>query len=127
MRTIAYLVLLALALWWNRRDWRMLVLTCAVGINVFIPAPSEWPMFYIFCGLAEITVALVALGLNTAASVPIIILSTLMAFTQYLGYKIDGSLPFSQYSAALAVLETSEVLCCLLFSNPIKPFLLNRG
>jgi len=126
MRTFAYLAMLVLALWLNRRDRRMLVLTSAIGINVFIPAPSEWPTFYIFCGLAEITVALVALRLKAAASAPIIILSTLMAFTQYLGYKLDGSLPFSQYGAALDLLETSEILCCLLLSNPIKPFLLNR-
>lgn len=127
MRTLAYLALLALALWWNRRDWRMLALTLVIGASLFVPAPNEWPTFYIFCGLAEIIVALVALGLKAAASVPIIIFSTLLAYTQYLGYQIDGSLPFSQYRAALALLETSEVLCCLLFSNPIKPFLFNRG
>lgn len=127
MRTVAYLVLLALALWLNKRDGRMLVLILVVGISLFIPAPTDWPRFYIFCGLFEILVALVALRLKTAASVPIVILAALMTYTQYLGYKIDGSLPFSQYSAALALLETSEILCCLLLSNPIKTFLLNRG
>ena len=126
MRTLVYLTMLALALWLHRRDRRMLVLTLAVGTNVFIPAPTEWPTFYVFCGLAEITVALVALRLKAAASVPIVILSTLMAYTQYLGYKIDGSLPFSQYSAALALLETSEILCCIAVSKPFTPFLLNR-
>lgn len=104
----------------------MLALTTAIGVNVFIPAPNEWPMFYIFCGLAEVIVALLALRLKAAASVPIVFFSTAMAFTQYLGYKIDGSLPFSQYGAALAILETLEILCCIAVSEPIKPFLLNR-
>lgn len=105
----------------------MVVLTLVIGATLFVPAPTEWPTFYIFCGLSEITVVLVALRLKAAASAPIIILSTLMAFTQYLGYKLDGSLPFSQYGAALDLLETSEILCCILLSNPLKPFLLNRG
>lgn len=126
MRTPAYLALLVLALWLHRRDWRMLVLTLVVGVSLFIPAPTDWPTFYVFCGLFEILVALVALRLKTAASVPIVILAILMAYTQYLGYKIDGSLPFSQYGAALALLETSEILCCIAVSKPFKPFLLNR-
>lgn len=126
MRTFAYLAVLALALWLNRRDGRMTALTIAVGANVFVPAPTEWPTFYIFCGLAEITVALVALRLKAAASVPIIFLSSLMALTQYMGYRLDGSLPFSQYGAALDLLEASEILCCIALSKPLMPFLLNR-
>lgn len=127
MRTFAYLALLVLALWLNRRDKRMLALTLAIGASLFVIAPTEWPDFYIFCGLSELTIALVALRLKAAASAPIILLATLMAFTQYLGYKLDGSLPFSQYGAALDLLETSEILCCILLSSPIKPFITNRG
>lgn len=126
MRTAAYLALLGLAFWLNRRDGRMLALTAVISASAFIPAPTEWPTYYIFCGLAEITVALTALRLKAAASVPVTIICAAMACTHYMGYRIDGSLPFSQYGAALALLETSEILCCIAASKPFAPFPLNR-
>lgn len=126
MRTIAYLVLLALAARLNRNDRRMLALTAVVGVSLFLPAPTEWPTFYIFCGLAEIVVALVALSLNTAASVLIAEICVLLVVTHFMGYHMDGSFPFSPYRFARATLETTEILCCILASAPLASRLRNR-
>lgn len=126
MRTLAYLVLLALAAWLNRHDRRMLALTLVVAASVFIPSPTEWPTYYIFNGIAEILVALVALSLNTAASVPIVKVCVLLVLTHFMGYHVDGSNPFSPYRPALAMLETAELLCCILLSTPVSSRLRNR-
>lgn len=126
MRTAAYLVLLALAVWANRHDRRMLALTLVVAASVFIPSPTEWPTYYVFNGLAEIVVALVALRLKAAASVAIVEICVLLVLTHFMGYYADGSLPFSPYRAALPMLETAEILCCVLLSTPVSSRLRNR-
>jgi len=125
MRTPLYLVLLALAVWRNWKDWRMLALTAAVAASIFIPAPTEWPTYYIFCGLAEIVVALVALRLRAAASVVIASICAVLVFVHFMGYYRDGSHPFSQYRALQAILELSEILC--LSFIPASSRLRNRG
>lgn len=126
MRTPAYLLLLVLAAWLNRNDRRMLATTLVVAASIFVPSPTEWPTYYIFNGLAEIVVALVALSLNTAASVILAEICILLVCTHFMGYYIDGSNPFSQYRAALAILETTEILCCILLSAPMLSRIRNR-
>jgi len=125
MRTPLYLALLALAAWVNWKDRRMLALTTAVAASIFVPAPTEWPTYYIFCGLAEIVVALVALRLRAAASVAIAGICAVLVFVHFMGYYRDGSHPFSQYRALQAILELSEILC--LSYVPISSRNWNRG
>lgn len=122
----ACLVLLVLALGLNARDGRMLALTLLVCASVFTPTPREYDNFYLFCISFEIIVALVALRLNTAASVPIFILCFVLVIAHVMGYYKDGYPPFSPYRAIVPMLETLEILCCVLASAPLLSRLRNR-
>lgn len=121
-----YLVLLALAIGLNRKDGRMLTLIAVVGVSVFIPAPREWPNFYIFCISAEIIVALLALRLKAAASAPVILLCVALVIAHIMGYYKDGYPNLSPYRVIIPCLETLEILCCILASAPISSILRNR-
>lgn len=120
------LALLGLAVCLNTRDGRMLALTLLVGASVFTPAPREYENFYLFCISFECIVALAALRLNTAASVPIFILCLVLVIAHVMGYYKDGYPPFSPYRAIVPMLETMEILCCVLASNPLLSLIRNR-
>lgn len=125
LRTPLYLALLLCAAWMNRKDWRMLTLTFVVAVSIFIPAPKEWPTYYIFCALTEIVVALLALRLKAAASVAVAFICAVLVFVHFMGYYRDGSQPFSQYRVLQAILELSEILCLVL--TPIQSRLRKQG
>lgn len=120
------LALLALGAGLNARDGRMLALTLLVGASIFTPTPREYENFYLFCISFEIIVALVALRLNTAASVPIFILCFVLVIAHVMGYYKDGYPPFSPYRAIVPMLETLEILCCVLTSAPLLSLIRNR-
>lgn len=120
------LVLLALSAWLNLADRRMLVLTALVGASVFSPTPAEYDNFYLFCISFEMIVALMALRLKTAASVPIVILCFVLVLAHIMGYYKDGHPPTSPYRAIVPMLETLEILCCVLASAPLLSRLRNR-
>lgn len=126
MHHAACLALLGLAVCLNARDRRLLALSLLVGASVFTPTPREYDNFYLFCISFEIIVALVALRLNTAASVPIFILCFVLVIAHVMGYYKDGFPPFSPYRAIVPTLETLEILCCVLASAPILSRLHNR-
>lgn len=126
MHLPACLALLALAVSLNRNDGRLLALTIIVGASIFTPTPREYANFYLFCIAAECIVALMALRLKTAASVPIFILCLVLVTAHAMGYYKDGHPPFSPYRALVPMLETLEILCCVLASAPILSRLHNR-
>ena len=126
MHHVVCLALLGLAVCLNIADRRLLALTLIVGASVFTPTPREYDNFNLFCISSEIIVALVALRLNTAASVPIFILCLVLVIAHVMGYYKDGFPPFSPYRAIVPTLETLEILCCVLASAPILSRLHNR-
>lgn len=120
------LFLLAASACLNIADRRMLVLTALVGASVFTPTPAEYDNFYVFCISFEMIVALVALRLKTAASVPLAILCLVLVIAHVMGYYKDGYPPHSPYRAIVPTLETLEILCCVLAAPYFKSLLRNR-
>lgn len=120
------LALLAASCCLNIADRRMLALSMLVSASIFTPTPAEWPNFYVFCISFEIIVALVALRLKTAASVPLAVLCFVLVIAHVMGYYKDGYPPHSPYRAIVPTLETLEILCCVLAAPYFKSLLRNR-
>lgn len=127
MLHLAYAVLVCLAFYLNRRDRRMLLLTAAVTVSVFLPAPRHSAVvFYAFCVAAECLVALVAHRCQCAGSRAVIWLCALLVLNHLMGYSLDGSTPLSPYRAVVKLLETSQLVACMAFSPTLVHILRNR-
>lgn len=118
--------LLVLGVSVNLGDKRALILLALVGASIFTPTPREWTNFYIFCVSAEMIVALTALRLKTAASVPITLVCVLLVLAHLMGYYNGGYPANSPYRVIVPTLEVLEILCCVLASKTLTLFLLNR-
>lgn len=119
--------LLALACVLNLRDRRALLLCLLVGLSIFIPAPHDTAAhFYLFCGAAEIVVALCAWRLNVRASGTVINACAVLVIAHILGYALDGHPPFSPYRGTVKLMEVLELLACVAFSPILAPILRNR-
>lgn len=110
----------------NAGDRRALLLLLLVGLTVFTPTPREWTNFYVFCISAEMIVALLALRLKTAASVPVALVCVLLVIVHLMGYYKNGYPAHSPYRVIVPALEILEILCCILASKRVAQFLLNR-
>lgn len=120
------LALLLLGAYLNANDRRALILLALVGLSVFTPTPREWNNFYIFCISAEMIVALTALRLKIAASVPVALVCVLLVLVHLMGYYKNGYPAHSPYRVIVPLLEIMEILCCILASKRVAQFLLNR-
>lgn len=117
MLLTAYACLLAVALTLNRKDRRMLALTALVGVSIFIPVPRDTALqFYTFCIAAECVVALVALRIGGRGSIAIAELCVLLVIAHLMGYALNGHPPFSPYRVIVKLLETSQLVCCIVAS-----------
>lgn len=123
----AYAVLLALAFYLNRHDRRMLMLTLAVGASVFLPMPRHSAfLFYLFCMLAELLVALIAIILQARGRELILSLCAALELTHVMGYILDGSSTLSSYRVIVPVLEAAQLVACIALSPAIFARLQNR-
>ena len=123
----AYAALLALAFHLNRRDRRMLLLTLAVGVSVFLPVPRESAeVFYAACVAAELVVALVAMLAAARATELIMSLCVALELTHIMGYILDGSGQLSSYRVLVPVLEAAQLVACVCMSPAIFARLQNR-
>lgn len=112
-----YSILLILALWFNRNEHKLLLLSLIIGIGVFIPVPSE--NFYLCCAIGELVILLTAWSLNTANSVVVILLSVQLITAHIFGHYLNGYLTNSPYHVIVKVDECLELLSCIIFSKPI--------
>ena len=111
-----YAVLLCLALALNTSDRRMLALTVAVGVGIFVPVPGA--NFYLFCMLGEMLIALVAGRLNARASGPVMQISSILVVFHALGWWLNGYPSNSPYHLMVQICEHGELVMCILLSNP---------
>lgn len=127
MLYVAYFGLASAAFYVNRRDPRMLLLTLAVGVSVFIPVPRHTAFaFYGFCISAELVVGLTAWILSARGSTSIMCICVLLVINHIMGYALDGSQPLSPYRAVVKLLECGQLLACVACSTAVANTLRNR-
>lgn len=105
------------AVYFNKKDVRMLLLTFIVAAGIFIPIPDK--NFYYWCIVAEIGVALSSAIIWARASIFIIFFSIQLIFLHLSGMNFNGYLENSPYRIAVKITESSELLTCILLSKPI--------
>lgn len=127
MYLVACCVLLAVATALNLRDRRMLVLTLAVGINVFFPVPAHTQaQFYGTCIMLELSVLATAVFYPSRASCIAIYASLALIVVHFMGWTLDGSPPLSPYRALVKILECAQLVACVALSPVLTPKLRNR-
>ena len=123
----AYALMLALALYLNRHDRRMLGLTVVVGLSVFLPVPKSSALaFYGFCFVAELVVILLALRLHAQGSELIVSLCVVLELAHVMGYILNGYPPLSSYRAIIPILESAQLVTCICMSPALYARLRNR-
>lgn len=125
MYLTACFVLMVVAFCVNAVDRRMLALTLAVSVSIFIPTPAEYGPFYLFCIATEGLVGMLALLLRARGSLVIAEVCAVLAVTHIMGYSLDGSLPFSPYQMIVKLLEVSQLAACIVLSPAVAPILRN--
>lgn len=113
---ITYPLLVAVALAVNLRSPRDLALAAVVSAGVLAPVPAVH--FYLICALGEVLIALIALNLATAATRPIVRISTLLVACHAMGYLFNGYPILSPYHLSVKLCEHAELLTCIWFSPP---------
>lgn len=127
MYLVACGVLLAVATVLNLRDRRMLVLTLAVGINIFFPVPSHTQLqFYGTCILLETCVLATAVLYPSRASCIAIYATLVLIAAHFMGWILDGSPPLSPYRSIVKILECAQLLACVALSPVLTSKLRNR-
>lgn len=118
---------MAAALFLNRNDQRMFLLTLIVGASVFLPVPRDSAYsFYLFCICAELVVGLAAFSLRCRAGDIVTNMGVLLVVAHILGYSLDGSQAFSPYRSIVKILETTQLLACVACSTFFSRILRNR-
>jgi hypothetical protein len=123
----AYTVLLGIAFYLNRHDWRMLALTFVIGVSVFAPVPRESALaFYGFCFAAELAVAIVALLLRARGSELVVSICVVLEVAHVMGYILNGYPPLSSYRVIVPILESAQLVTCICMSPVLHLRLRNR-
>jgi hypothetical protein len=125
---IPLLALVALSLVLNRGDFRMLVLSLAVGINVLTPLDfiSNINIWYSVCISMEMILILVAYKFKTNASIVIMAISSLLIWCHIVGWKFTGQQPESVYRTVAPILEYLNTLSLSVFSIPTLTYIKER-
>lgn len=114
---MSYALLALIALVFNLRDHKMLMLTVIVSVGIFAPVPAE--NFYMICALGEALIGLLAFRIGATASRPIWRISALLVVFHWLGYGLNGYPPSSPYHIVVQICEHAELLALILFSDLI--------
>lgn len=126
MYLLACGILLAVAIALNWRDRRMLVLTFAVGINIFYVVPSHsQAAFYGTCIALEAMVLAVAVFYHARASSIIAYAALALIVAHFMGWSLDGSSPLSPYRIIVKLLEGAQIFTCVALSPLLTPILRN--
>lgn len=127
MYLVACGILLAVATVLNFKDRRMLVLTLAVGINIFFPIPAHTQaQFYSTCIALEVMVLTTAVFYTSRASCIAVYASLALIIAHFMGWTLDGSPPLSPYRAIVKILECAQLVACVALSPVLTPKLRNR-
>lgn len=119
--------LLLVAIILNFLDIRMLALTIAVGVTIFIPVPSSTAFqFYSFCIFSEALLGVFAYWTKTEAGFLVANACFLLVIAHLMGYALDGSAPLSPYHVIVKMLETLELGVCIALSPVLTPILRNQ-
>lgn len=119
--------LLAVAVILNFRDVRMLILTVAVGLNIFLPVPSRTAFeFYFCCVLYEMALATIAWWTRKEAGFLVVNACAVLVLAHLMGYALDGSASLSPYHVIVKLLETIEIGICIALSPVLTPILRNQ-
>ena len=123
----SYAILLGAGILANVRDWRMLVLTLAIGANVFMPIPSTSALaFYSYCVIAELCIIVAAVFLSTKSSLLVIQIAIVLIVLHVMAYYIDGHPPLSPYRVLVKMCEYALLCSSIFFSKGFLPSLRNR-
>lgn len=117
---LLYTALFGLALWLNRKDWHMLGLAVAVAFGIFVPIPdaSTASLWYFQCIIVELVVILAAVLMQAAASKPVVLFGVVSIAMHMTGISVGPQWGLSAYRLAIPMLEISQLLSCILLSQP---------
>lgn len=116
-------LLLAIALFLNRRDGRMLALILVVGASTFASPPMDSRLhFYFFCIMVELAVLMFALSYECEASRAIAFICGVMIVAHIGGFFLKGGLFLSPYQLIIKLLEFSQLLALMALSPVIVKF-----
>lgn len=113
------LLLLTWAIYLNKDDKKMLLLTLLVGLTYLLPVHLLTNMYawYAVCIGAELLVLCSALLLRTRASIAVAVVCTMLLINHFSGLFFNGYLDSSPYQYIVPYLEHLELLACSLFST----------
>jgi len=116
-----YVLLILAACTLNWRHKEALLLTLIIGLGAVMPIPKEYGAlaWYSICASIELVILVFALSLKSTASIPIAALSILFVAIHILGYLFGGYIAGSPYHYFAKTLEYTELLSCVILSNPI--------
>ena len=123
-----YVLLILAACILNWRHKEALLLAMIVGLGAVMPIPKEYGalVWYSICVSIELTIMVFALTLHSKFSIPIASLSILFVAVHILGYLFGGYIIGSPYHYFAKTLEYTELLSCVILSNPIINFVKER-
>ena len=110
---LACLITLVCSMYSNRNDVRGSFLTLLAGCAVFIPIPENLHV------AGEILIFALASCIGGRASLFLQIFSTQLIIVHFTGKYFSGYCQDNPYKIAVKVTEYSELLMCLLLSNPV--------
>lgn len=117
--TVFALLLLTWAIYLNKDDKKMLLLTLLVGLSYLLPVHLITNM-YVWYGVvmgAELFVLLSAICLRTNASVAVATVCAMLLVNHLNGLFFNGYLENSPYQIIVPYLEYIELLACSLFAS----------
>lgn len=121
---VLYAALTILALWFNRADTKMLLLTSVVAGSFFVEPPTDTPLqFYVTWITVDLAVGLFAFYLRAAASEWIFEIALVMVAAHVMGWHLEGYRPLSPYKAIMHICEFTQILVCLVASRQAAAYL----
>lgn len=117
-----YSAILLIALWLNKTDKKMLILTLIVGMSFFLPVEliQTRPEWFMACIAAESFVLLSALFLKTKATFAIIGICSMLLLSHIITWNY---LDIPNYAFIVPYLEYLEIIVCVLCSNTLLNYL----
>ncbi len=114
-------LLLTIAIWLNKDDMKMLLLTLLVGLSYFLPTEliTNYYAWYFVVMTSEMVVMCSAICLKTRASLAITTICVMLLINHVNGLFFGGHLEGSPYHFVIKYLEYIELLACSLFSTTI--------
>lgn len=127
----AYAVLLCAALWFNRACLRTLLLSVVVFValvwpNKYLPGDSV-PLWYFKCFLVEMAVIVLAYRLQSPVSWYIVSFSSVLCAAHLVRMYTGPTEGWSPYRIGIPLLETAELLICVLLSHSGRQLLARRA